>query len=356
MAITSREFGKNEKGELVTLYTMTNAVGASVSMIDYGATLQSIIVPDCEGEMADVITGFDTMDGYLVSHGHMGETIGRYGNRIGDAWFEIDGVTYKVAANNGKNHLHGGNVGFGVRMWETTTIEKEGEDTLAFHLFSPDGEENYPGNLDVNVTYTWDDDCNLTIRYKATTDKATLCNMTNHAYFNLAGHDHGTIKDHVVFIDADAITKVDDGLIPTGVPYPVSQTPLDLRDGMYVGDGLEDMETSQQMIYAGGYDHNYILKKGTAIGTAAIVHEEVSGRTMEVITDQPGVQFYTANTTNIPGGKGGAVYGNYSALCLETQHFPDAPHNPQWDTTLLRPGEIYDTTTIYAFRVEYEEE
>ena len=356
MAITNRLFGKNAEGADVTLYTMTNAVGASVSMIDYGATLQSIIVPDKNGEMADVTTGFDTMDGYLVSHGHMGETIGRYGNRIGDAWFEIEGVRYDVAANNGKNHLHGGKIGFGVKMWETTCIEGIEEDTLSFHLVSPDGDQNYPGTLDVTVDYTWDDDCNLSIRYRATTDKTTLCNMTNHAYFNLAGHDHGTIRDQIITIDADAVTKVDSGLIPTGAIYPVSQTPMDLREPILIGDGLDDMETSTQMIYAGGYDHNYILRKGCVMGFAAAMHDEASGRTMEVLTDQPGIQFYTANTTNLTGGKGGAVYGPNCALCLETQHFPDSPHNPQWPTTLLRPGEQYDTTTIYSFRVDDEEE
>ena len=352
MAITSRVFGKNAEGADVTLYTMTNHLGASVSMIDYGATIQSIIVPDREGNMADIVTGFDTMAGYLVSHGHMGETIGRYGNRIGNAEFTIDGVNYPVAANNGKNHLHGGKVGFGVRMWETTTIEADEQDTLAFHLISPDGEENYPGTLDVTVTYTWDDDNNLSIRYRATTDKATLCNMTNHAYFNLGGHDHGTIGDHVMYIDADAITKVDDGLIPTGEMYPVTGTPLDLRDGMMLEDGLADTETNTQMKYCGGYDLNYVLAKGTAFATAAVVVHEASGRTMEVLTDQPGVQFYTANTTDCKGGKGGFDYGPHCAFCLETQHFPDSPHNPQWATTILRPGEVYDTTTVYAFRVE----
>jgi aldose 1-epimerase len=353
MAITSKEFGKNAEGAVVTQYTMTNKNGASVKMIDYGATITSICVPDKDGVLADVVLGFDDMTGYLKSHGHMGETIGRYGNRIARGEITLDGVTYQLAKNNGENHLHGGKVGFGVKMWETSTLEEQEQDTLIFHMVSPDGEENYPGTLDVTVTYTWTDSNALIIRYRATTDKTTLCNMTNHAYFNLAGHDHGTIRDQVLYIDADAITPVDAGLIPTGGYLPVTGTPFDLREGELVGDGLDMAAQVPQMVLAGnGYDHNYVLRKGSAMGLAACLHDEASGRTMEVITDQPGVQLYTDNTGDFEGGKGGAHYGNHAALCLETQHFPDSPHNPQWASTVLRPGEVYDTTTIYAFSVD----
>lgn len=352
MAITTREFGQNAAGETVTQYIMTNASGANVKMIDFGATITSICVPDKDGQLADVALGFDDMAGYLKGHGHMGETIGRYGNRIGQGVFTLDGVTYQLARNNGVNHLHGGHIGYGVQMWAVSTLEEPHQDTLAFHLVSPDGEENYPGTLDITVTYTWTDACDLIIRYRATTDKPTLCNMTNHAYFNLAGHDHGTIRDQVLYIDADAITPVDEGLIPTGAYMPVAKTPFDLREGELLGDGLDQTQQTPQMAPAGGYDHNYVLRKGCAMGLAACLHDEASGRTMEVITDQPGVQLYTGNSVDFEGGKGGVHYGKHAGLCLETQHYPDSPNNPQWPTTTLRPGERYDTTTIYAFRVD----
>ena len=318
MAITTRPFGVTSDGQAATLYTMTNRSGASVSVTDFGAITVSIIVPDRDDKLADVCLGFDDVAKYEAKHGSMGDTVGRYGNRIAKGQFTLDGVSYQLELNNGANHLHGGFKGFSSYMWEAAPTEGEHLDKVAFHRVSPDGESFYPGTLDVTVTYSWDDDCNLCIRYEATTDKATLCNMTNHSYFNLAGHDHGTIRDHAVYIDSDVITPVDAGLIPTG-----------------------------------GYDHNFILRKGLAMGLCACVHHEESGRTMEVITDQPAMQLYTACTTDLEGGKGGAHYGPLSGLCLETQHCPDDPHNPQYPgTTVLRPGEKYDTTTIYAFRVD----
>lgn len=353
MAITTRPFGKTLNGEEVTEYTMTNASGASVKMIDFGATVTSIIVPDQNGVLDDVALGYDTQDGYNAKHGSMGETIGRYGNRIGGASFEIDGVTYPVAANNGVNHLHGGKVGFGTRMWECTPKAGTTEDSLVFHRISPDGEEAYPGTVDVTVIYTWTANNDLMIRYQATTDKPTLLNMTNHTYFNLAGHKHGTVKDHIVYIDADAITPVDAGLIPTGSYMAVAGTAFDLRDDQLIGEGLRKIKKEPQLAYGGGYDHNFVLRKGCAFGLAAAAHDEGSGRTLEVLTDQPGVQFYTANTTDLPGGKGAEKYGNFCGFCFETQHFPDSPHNPHFPgTTVLRPGEKYDTITIYAFRVD----
>ena len=354
MAISTRPFGQAPDGQAVTAYTLTNQRGSSVTVIDYGAILTSIIVPDKDGNMADVALGFDSMEKYGAKHGSMGDTVGRYGNRIGKGRFTLDGVSYQLALNDhGKNHLHGGDVGFSQYMWEATPIEGAHRDAVAFHRVSPDGEENYPGNLDVTVTYTWDEDDNLTIRYQATTDKPTLCNLTNHTYFNLAGHQHGTIRDHVVYIDADVITPVDEELIPLGSYMAVSQTPLDMREGLLLGDGLDDMDSCSQMAPAHGYDHNFVLRKGEAMGLAACVHHEESGRTMEVLTDQPAVQLYTACTTHLDGGKDGAVYGPYSGLCLETQHCPDDPNNPQFPgTTVLRPGECYDTTTIYACRID----
>ncbi|MBR2942019.1 MAG: galactose mutarotase, partial [Clostridia bacterium] len=334
--------------------TMTNKSGASVSVTDFGAITVSIIVPDRNDQMADVCLGFDDVKYYEAKHGSMGDTVGRYGNRIGKGQFTLDGVKYQLEINNGENHLHGGFKGFSSYMWEAVATEGTGIDKVAFHRVSPDGESFYPGTLDVTVTYSWDDDCNLVIRYEATTDKATLCNMTNHTYFNLAGHDHGTIRDQVLLIDADVITPVIDGaLIPTGGYMPVVGTPFDLRDGLILGDGLDRIDECEQLAFGMGYDHNFVLRKGEAMGMCAWMMDEESGRVMEVLTDQPGVQLYTASQTDVAGGKGGVHYGQYSGLCLETQHFPDSPNNPQFiGTTVLRPGEKYDTTTIYAFRVE----
>lgn len=354
MSIKSAPFGKSPDGQTITRYTMTNHSGASVSILDYGGIIQSILVPDRDGKLADVALGFDTVDGYLVSHGCMGDTIGRYGNRIAKGQFTIDGVRYQLGLNNGENNLHGGPIGFNQHMWAATPEEGDGQDSLRIHRVSPDGEMGFPGTLDVTVTFTFTDACDLIIRYQATTDKPTLCNLTNHTYFNLAGQDHGTIRDQVLLIDSDVITPVrDGGLIPTGSYMPVEGTPFDMREGLTLGDGLDQTDVCAQMAYAGGYDHNFVLHKGEAMGLAACLWDEESGRVMEVTTDQPGVQLYTASKTDITGGKGGMHYKPYCGLCLETQHFPDSPNNPQFiGTTVLRPGEVYDTTTIYAFRVE----
>ena len=354
MAIKSEIWGKTPKGKDVHRFTMTNSMGASISVIEWGAILQSIIVPDAGGNLDDVALGFDSLESYLNPHGSMGDTVGRYGNRIHAGKFSIDGVEYQVALNDhGINHLHGGEVGFSSHFWKGTPVEGSHEDSVSFHRISPDGEENYPGSLDVKVTYTWNDMCDLIIRYEAFTDKATLCNLTNHTYFNLAGQHHGTILDHVISIDADVITKVDDHLIPTGDYMPVVGTPLDLRDGLLIEDGLAVMDSCPQMIPAGGYDHNFVLCKGKAMGFAASAYHEESGRYMEVLTDQPAIQFYTACTTHLEGGKGGTVYDKYSGFCLETQHCPDDPNHSNFPgTTILRPGEKYDTTTIYAFRAD----
>ncbi|MBR5471108.1 MAG: galactose mutarotase [Oscillibacter sp.] len=352
MAITSRSYGVTRGGQPATLYTMTNKKGASVSVLDFGAIITSIIVPDKNGTMADVTLGFDALACYEGDHAFMGDIVGRYGNRIAKGRFTLDGVSYQLAINNGENHLHGGDVGFNQKMWTATPVEGAGMDSIVMHYVSPDMEENYPGTLDVKCTYSWDDDCNLHIRYEATTDKATHCNLTNHTYFNLAGHDHGTVRDHIVWIDADVVTAVDSGLIPTGGYMPVAGTPLDLREGKLIGEGLDEKDTCVPMQYANGYDHNFVLRKGSAMGTCACVYHEETGRVMEVITDQPGVQLYTACFTDCEGGRGGMHYVPFSGLCLETQHFPDSPNHPNFPSTVLRPGEKYDTTTIYAFRVE----
>lgn len=321
-------------------------------MLDLGAIVTNILVPDKSGKLADVALGFDTLAHYEGGHGAMGDTIGRFANRIGGGGFTLDGTEYHLYQNDGENTLHGGKAGFQKKVWQATPVAGDTVDSVKFHYVSADMEENFPGNLTADVTISWDDDCNLTFHYQATTDKATVINMTNHTYFNLAGYDHGTVRDHAIYIDSDVVTAVDSGLIPTGSYMPVSQTPLDLREEMLIGDGLDCMNECVPMRYAKGYDCNYVLRKGSAMGLCACVHHEESGRTMEVITDQPGVQFYTACTTDYADGKGGMHYLPYSGLCLETQHYPDSPNHPNFPTTTLRPGEIYDTTTIYAFRVD----
>ena len=352
MSITKSPFGLTPAGEEVTAYTLTNAAGAWVRLIDFGAIVTAIQVPDQNGVLDDVVLGFDSMEGYSRPHGSMGETIGRYGNRIGGASFEIDGTVWPVAANNGRNHLHGGRVGFGARMWQAETREEAHQDSVIFIRLSPDGEEGYPGNLKVSVTYTWNEQNDLVIRYQAETDKPTLLNMTNHTYFNLAGCRAPHVKDQVLYIDADAITPVNAELIPTGAYMAVAGTPFDFREERLIGEGLREVAQNEQLSFGGGYDHNFVLRKGAAFGMAAAAHDEGTGRTLEVLTDQPGVQLYTANTLDIPGGKGAKRFGNHAGFCLETQHYPDSPHNPQFPDTVLRPGQKYDSTTIFAFRVD----
>ena len=352
MAITTRAFGTTQDGQNVTMYTLTNQSGASVSMLDLGAIVTNILVPDKSGKLADVALGFDTLAHYEGGHGAMGDTIGRFANRIGGGCFTLDGTEYHLYQNDGEKYPAWRQS----RLPEIRSGRRRPSPGIRWIPSVPlrfaDMEENFPGNLTADVTISWDDDCNLTFHYQATTDKATVINMTNHTYFNLAGYDHGTVRDHAIYIDSDVVTAVDSGLIPTGGYMPVSQTPLDLREEMLIGDGLDRMNECVPMRYAKGYDCNYVLRKGSAMGLCACVHHEESGRTMEVITDQPGVQFYTACTTDYADGKGGMHYLPYSGLCLETQHYPDSPNHPNFPTTTLRPGEIYDTTTIYAFRVD----
>lgn len=350
MAIKTKPFGNLPDGRAVTLYTLVNAIGASVSVIDYGAIFTSIVVPDKDGKLADVALGFDNLPAYLGDHACMGDTVGRYGNRIALGRFTLDGKTIQLNCNDGANHLHGGFVGFSKKMWTAEQKPGKGEDSLVLRMTSPDGEENYPGTLDVTLTCTWDDACRLTLHYEAVTDKPTLCNLTNHTYFNLAGHAHGTVRDHVLTIESDATTAVGAGLIPTGELADVTGTPLDMRKGKLLGEGLDLAETCPALIEAGGYDHNFALRKGEAMGLAAHLVCPQTGRVMDVLTDQPGIQLYTACMTDVGGGKDGAHYGKYCGLCLETQHFPDSPNHPQFPgTTELRPGERYDTTTVYAF-------
>lgn len=344
MSITKRVFGRNAQGETVTQYILTNAMGAAIKVIDFGAILTSVTVPDRNGKLADVVTGFDDMEGYLKPHGSMGETIGRYGNRIAKGRFTIDGETYQLAINNGENHLHGGKVGFGAKMWQATELPGEGKDSVKLHLVSPDGEENYPGTLVVDVTYTWTDRCDLMIRYEAATDKATHCNLTNHSYFNLNGG--GSALGHTLQIFADAVTERTPGLIPTGVLAPVAGTKFDFSAPKPLCRDLPGTDAGS--LHTDGYDDNFCLS-GTGLRESTVLTGDRSGIIMTVLTTTPGMQLYTANFLSPRTGKGGAQYQEGGAVCLETQFYPDAIHHANFPSPVLRAGSVYRETTILRF-------
>ncbi len=351
MSIIKKPFGITPEGQAVEQYILTNQKGASVSIITFGGIITSIQVPDKAGQLGEVTLGFDELAPYLEKNGSLGALIGRYGNRIAGGRFTLDGKTYQLALTNGKNHLHGGVVGFGVQVWEATPEEGNGQDKLHLHLVSPDGQENYPGTLTVDVTYGFNDACELSIQYKAVTDKPTILNLTNHAYFNLAGADGRTIEDHELTLFADAITETDSGLIPTGKILPVDGTAFDFRKPRIIGEGLKDGEDDINIKYGMGYDHNFILGAPFVMKKCAVLKDPSSGRIMEVTTDQPAVQFYTANQQGIPG-RSGSYFGKRCALCLETQHYPDSPNHQHFPSTVLRPGQTFNSTTIYAFKAE----
>jgi aldose 1-epimerase len=345
--IDHRPFGTTPEGVPVNVYTLTNAAGMEVRITNYGGTVVSIKTPDRQGQMGDVVLGFDTLDGYLHNTPYFGVIVGRYGNRIAKGQFSLDGVTYTLARNDGENHLHGGVRGFDKVVWTAKTVDTADGPALELGYLSKDGEEGYPGNLAVTVRYRLDDRNALHIEYTATTDKPTVVNLTNHSYLNLAGT--GDILSHVVEIDADRFTPVDKGLIPTGVLQPVAGTPFDFRTPTAIGARID--ADNRQLQYAGGYDHNFVLNKAPGtLGLAARVTDPASGRVLEVSTTEPGVQFYSGNFLDgTVTGKGGRAYQKHAAFALETQHFPDSPNHPDFPSTVLRPDQTYHTTTIYAF-------
>jgi aldose 1-epimerase len=351
LSITKKPFGRTPDGQAVEQYVLLNRKGAYVSIITFGGIITSIHVPDKAGKLGEVTLGFDELPPYVGKNGNLGALIGRYGNRIAQGKFTLDGKTYQLALNNGRNHLHGGMVGFGVQMWEARPEEGTGEDKLHLHLVSPDGQENYPGTLTVDVTYTFNDACELSINYKAVTDKATVLNLTNHAYFNLAGADGRTILDHELTLYSDATTEIDAELIPTGKIVPVDGTAFDFRKPRIIGEGLKAGRNDISIKYGLGYDHNFILGKPFVMKKGAVLKDPASGRVMEDYTDQPAVQVYTANQQGVPG-RNGAYYGKQCAICLETQHYPDSPNHESFPSSVLRPGEVYNSTTVYAFKAE----
>jgi aldose 1-epimerase len=343
-SITEKPFG-NYYNAPVTEYTLTNSSGMQASILNYGGTITKLMVPDRNGKMGDVVLGFETFGGYMQKKDpYIGALVGRYANRIANAKFTMDGKTYKLAPNNFGNSLHGGNVGFDKVIWNT---EKIGDSSLKLTYQSKDGEEGYPGNLNVQVIYTLGADNSLKIDYTATTDQATPVNLTNHSYFNLSAGKDSTVLDHVLKLDADKYTPVNDQLIPTGQIANVKGTPLDFTTPKAIGKDIGSVK--------GGFDHNWILnKRGTELQEAATVYDPGSGRYMEVLTTQPGIQFYSGNFLNgdLQLTKEGQIYIPHSGLCLETQHYPDSPNEPSFPNTILRPGETYKQTTVYKFSVK----
>ena len=343
--VVKGEFGMTPDGAKIEAYALYNSKGASAKVITYGATLAELHMPDRHGKMGDIVLGFDDLQGYLGQHPYFGGTIGRYGNRIAKGKFTLDGKEYQLALNNGPNSLHGGQIGFNRRIWKAEELKDKDGASVRFTYLSKDGEENYPGNLHVSVTYTLTNTNELKIQYAAETDKDTVLNLTNHSYFNLSGTDTGDILKYILYINADKYTPVDSTLIPTGKIESVVGTPLDFLKPTAIGARIGELKE------IGGYDHNYVLngKAGTLRVAAKVVDPE-SGREMEVLTTQPGVQFYSAIGLNGSiKGKGGVAYEKYGAICLETQHFPDSPNHPNFPSTELKPGEHFHSETIYKF-------
>jgi aldose 1-epimerase len=348
--ISKQSFGKMPDGQSVDMYTLRNSQGAEATIITYGGIVQSLKMPDRNGKFDDVVLGYDHLDGYVTNNPYFGCLVGRYGNRIGDAKFTLDGKTYTLAANNGDNHLHGGIKGFDKVLWKVVKADV-GPNGPRLHLnyLSKDGEEGYPGNLNVDAIYTLTDANELRLDFKATTDKPTVCNLTHHSYFNLRGQGNGDILGHEVYIDSDKTTPVDKELITTGEYASVSGTPFDFRKPTAIGARINAPDT--QLQYGPGYDHNWVINKPLGkLGLHARVYEPTTGRVMEVISDEPGLQFYAGNFLDgTIRGKGGKVYPHRSGFCMEPQHYPDSPNKPNFPSVTLRPGETFKNTIIYKF-------
>jgi aldose 1-epimerase len=350
--VTERAFGTLPGGEKVSLYTLSNARGIRVAVTNYGGTVVSIHAPDRDGRTADVVLGYVALDGYLKASPYFGSIVGRYANRIAKGRFTLDGRTYTLATNNGENALHGGKKGFDKVVWQARPSTTPAGPAVTLSYTSPDGEEGYPGTLKAEVTYTLTDDNELRIDYAATTDKPTVVNLSNHSYFNLGGPDERDILSHLLTIDADRYTPVDPTLIPTGQLAPVEGTPFDFRKPTPIGSRIE--ADDDQLRRGRGYDHNFALngEAGKLRPVVRLAHGP-SGRVMEILTTEPGVQFYSGNFLDGSiTGKGGKVYVRRAGLCLETQHYPDSPNHQAFPSTVLRPGERYRSTTIYRFTTE----
>ncbi|KRF28130.1 aldose epimerase [Paenibacillus sp. Soil787] len=353
-SISSQYFGKTPEGEPIYLYTLTNKNGMQAAIMNYGAIMLTLKVPDRNGNLEDVLLGYGTLEDFIRTGNkpYFGTALGRYANRIANGRFTLDGVSYQLSVNEDHNTLHGGKKGFNKKVWAAEEVYHDDSVGLAMYYVSKDGEEGFPGNLAVKLVYTLTNDNELRMDYTATTDKRTVVNLSQHNYYNLAGAGNGDILGHIVMINADRFTPIKEGLIPTGEVRSVAGTPLDFRNPMTIGARIHSQDP--QMKYArNGYDFNYVLNQtGTSMGLAARVYEPNSGRMMEVYTTQPAIQFYSGN--NLDGsdiGKGGSVYKKYGGLCLETQHYPDSPNHPNFPSTELLPGQIYRETSIYKFSI-----
>jgi aldose 1-epimerase len=344
-------FGQMPDGRAVEVFTLANAKGMRVRAINHGGIIVSLEVPDRDGQVADVALGYDNLEGYLEETPYFGAIIGRYGNRIAGGSFTLDGETYTLAVNNGPNHLHGGLVGFDKVIWDAEPFENATGSGVIFTYTSVDGEEGYPGTLTSRVTYTLTDKNELIFDYHATTDKATPVNLTQHTYFNLAGDGSGSILGHELTLNAKSFTPVDATLIPTGDVALVTGTPFDFTSGKPIGAEID--ADDEQLRFGGGYDHNFVVdRQQFGLVHAAQVYEPTSGRVMNVHTTEPGVQFYTGNFLDGSiTGKSGHVYEHRNGFCLETQHYPDSPNQPEFPTTILQPGEEYASQTVYTFSV-----
>jgi len=351
MAVTKQSFGQNQFGEDVELFTLTNANGLIVRIMSHGGTIVSLEAPARDGAMADIVLGHDTAEEYVQATPYFGTIAGRFANRIKDGKFTLDGECYQLALNNGTNSLHGGERGFDKVVWGAEIIE--GSNTIKMAYLSTDGEENYPGNLSLVMAYTLTEANELVINYTAETDKATPVNVTNHSYFNLAGHDAGYHGAQLMMINADHFTPTDETAIPTGELKAVKGTAFDFTSPVPIGDSINDED--DQLKFAGGFDHNFCLNKAAEneLSLAARAKDPASGRVMEVFTTEPGIQFYAGNFLDETlKGKNGCMYKYRSGFCLETQHYPDSPNQPQFPDTILRPGGKFESQTIYTFSTE----
>jgi len=341
MNVQKQPFGRTPEGTAVEIYTLTNDKGLKARVMTYGATLVSLEVPDRTGKPGDIVLGYEALDEYVKNSPYFGSIVGRYGNRIAKGKFVLDGVTYRLATNNGENHLHGGLKGYDKVVWDAEPVREEGIVGVKLSYLSRDGEEGYPGNLAVTVVYSLTNANELGISYEAKTDKATPVNLTHHSYFNLAGG--GDVLGHELTINAEGYTPVDAGLIPTGEIRPVKDSPFDFTTPHSIGERIAQVE--------GGYDHNFVLRGGGGMMDPAVrVYEPKSGRVMEISTTEPGLQFYSGNFLDgTITGKGGRVYQKHYGFCLETQHFPDSPNKPNFPSTILRPGTVYKSQTVHRF-------
>lgn len=350
-SVERSDFGVTPAGDSVDVFTLTNANGMEMRVTNYGGIITSLRVPDREGNLENVVLGFDslsayTSDAYKAANPYFGAIIGRYGNRIDEAQFTLDGQTHTLAANDGANHLHGGNRGFDEVVWTADPYETADSVGVVFTYTSPDGEEGYPGRLEARVTYTLTNNNEVAFDYHATTTKATPVNLTQHSYFNLDGEGDGTILDHELMINAEAFTPVDSTLIPTGEFRDVAGTPFDFTEPTPIGARID--QENRQLAYGMGYDHNFVLSRQDSdmLRLAARVYDPDSGRLMEVLTTEPGLQFYSGNFLD---GSLGADFEHRSGFALETQHFPNSPNEPDFPSTTLRPGEEYTSRTVYRF-------